>query len=476
MKKTVFMQEKEGSHMRVPGQHAESGRDQTALTFVRLALALANDYQIVYVIRIADDSYVEYAAEGADKTLVRRSAGEDFYRDTVLNGRIQVMPEDQARFLTTLRKENVLAAVQDGATFTLHYRLINSGKPLWHSLKAVRGAGEDSQYVIIGVRNIDAEKRRALAAEAERQRFAEIALALAQRYEVIYHVDLETGAYTEYSASAEYAELHCGNGGTDFFGDTQRNLPLQIYEEDLPMMQHAMQREELLSHLQENGSTMLNYRLLLDGRPQYVTLFAIRPKEDSTHIIIAVANVDAAVRREQEYRAALGTAIDMARRDALTGVKNKHAYTLAAEELDRQIADGSNPPFAVIVCDINGLKEVNDTQGHSAGDAFILAACRLICVIFKHSPVYRIGGDEFAVLLKGEDYENRAALIAQLTETVEENSRCGGVTVAQGVSLWESGKDTCMQDVFERADAAMYEDKREYKQRTAAASAARKTK
>ena len=137
--------------MRVPGQHAESGRDQTALTFVRLALALANDYQIVYVIRIADDSYVEYAAEGSDKTLVRRSAGEDFYRDTVLNGRIQVMPEDQARFLSTLRKENVLAAVQDGATFTLHYRLINSGTPLWHSLKAVRGAGEDSQYVIIGV-------------------------------------------------------------------------------------------------------------------------------------------------------------------------------------------------------------------------------------------------------------------------------------------------------------------------------------
>lgn len=96
-------------------------------------------------------------------------------------------------------------------------------------------------------------------------------------------------------------------------------------------------------------------------------------------------------------------------------------------------------------------------------------------MIFKHSPVYRIGGDEFAVLLKGQDYENRAALITQLTETVKENSRCGGVTVAQGISLWESGKDSCMQDVFERADAAMYEYKREYKQRTAAASAPRKT-
>ena len=88
-----------------------------------------------------------------------------------------------------------------------------------------------------------------------------------------------------------------------------------------------MEKDYLLKNLDESGKIFLNYRLMIDGRPQYVTLFAVRPKEDSDHIIVAVANVDAAKRKELEYQATINSAMDMANRDALTGVKNLHAYT-----------------------------------------------------------------------------------------------------------------------------------------------------
>ena len=166
------------------------------------------------------------------------------------------------------------------------------------------------------------------------------------------------------------------------------------------------------------------------------------------------------MRRELAYREAIGSAMDMASRDALTGVKNKHAYVQAEIELDKQIEAEKAPEFAVVICDVNGLKQINDSKGHTAGDEFIRSACNLICNNFKHSPVFRIGGDEFVALLKGQDFESREHLMEQFSEIMDENKTKGLVTVAAGISVFVSGKDNRLQDVFERADKAMYINKK----------------
>ena len=201
---------------------------------------------------------------------------------------------------------------------------------------------------------------------------------------------------------------------------------------------------------------------MLDGRPQYVTLFAIRPSDDMHHVIIAVSNIDSAKQREIEFRAALGTAIDMANKDALTKVKNKHAYTQAARELDEKSAN-EDIQYAVIVMDINGLKHINDTKGHNAGDEYIKECCHMICTVFKHSPVFRIGGDEFAVLLTGEDYENRERLLDSFKVDVMENRIKGRANLACGMATYDKGLDQNIEAVFERADKAMYENKKIFK-------------
>ncbi len=227
-------------------------------------------------------------------------------------------------------------------------------------------------------------------------------------------------------------------------------------------MAKAMEKQQFVSDLEQTGSTSITYRLMLEGRPQYVTLIAIRPENDMHHVIVAVSNIDAAKQREMEFRAALGTAMDLANKDALTKVKNKHAYTQAAKELDEQSRQ-SDKEYAVIVMDINGLKHVNDTQGHHAGDEYIKASCHIICTVFKHSPVFRIGGDEFVVLLTGEDYENREQLLEYFKDIVISNMKKGLASLASGMATYDKGLDSGIESVFERADRAMYENKKMFK-------------
>ena len=98
---------------------------------------------------------------------------------------------------------------------------------------------------------------------------------------------------------------------------------------------------------------------------------------------------------------------------------------------------------------------------HQAGDQYIRQACMLICNIFKHSPVFRIGGDEFAVISQGGDYEHMDELLEKVREHNRKALLSGDVVIACGMSRFED--DSCVAAVFERADHNMYEDKNDLK-------------
>ena len=146
--------------------------------------------------------------------------------------------------------------------------------------------------------------------------------------------------------------------------------------------------------------------------------------------------------------------------DSMTGVKNKRAYSLKEQAMNEEILNGSLHEFAVVVCDVNGLKKINDTLGHKAGDEYICNACRIVCEIYKHSPVYRIGGDEFLAVLTGHDYEIRTELMQALHDSALIHIEDGGVVVSGGISEFMPGDDTDFHSVFVRADHRMYEEKK----------------
>ena len=86
----------------------------------------------------------------------------------------------------------------------------------------------------------------------------------------------------------------------------------------------------------------------------------------------------------------------------------------------------------------------------------------IVCKTFKHSPVFRVGGDEFAVISQGDDYENIEELLGVIAAQNEKARKDGGIVIACGMARYE--KDACVASVFERADERMYENKSSLKE------------
>ncbi len=157
--------------------------------------------------------------------------------------------------------------------------------------------------------------------------------------------------------------------------------------------------------------------------------------------------------------------------DALTHVRNKGAFEKMAKELQEQIDNGSEKPeFAIGAFDCDSLKIINDKYGHDKGDAYLNTACNTISNVFKHSPVFRIGGDEFAVILRKDDYLNMETLSKQFDIASETTNASAAsepweyVCVSKGFAVFDQDKDNTVNEVLQRADKLMYENKRERKE------------
>lgn len=186
------------------------------------------------------------------------------------------------------------------------------------------------------------------------------------------------------------------------------------------------------------------------------------------HIIFAVQDISNEKRQILELQDALNYANQKAYADGLTGVKNVTAYKEYTALID-DVIENSEADFAVAIFDINGLKYVNDNYGHEKGNMLIIDACRCICRAFKHSPVFRIGGDEFVAIIENADIEQlnncRRNLEQQFEQINEMYPDYYCVSAAMGIVRYDSKKHSCYDEVFKKADAAMYENKQEMKRK-----------
>ena len=164
-----------------------------------------------------------------------------------------------------------------------------------------------------------------------------------------------------------------------------------------------------------------------------------------------------------------GKMAELANKDALTGVRNKIAYDTQVAVLNDRIRRKEETIFGLAMVDLNYLKNINDDYGHESGDHALIKLCNIICTIFGHSPVYRVGGDEFVILFRGPDYERSAELIAEFNAKIEDLSADKDllpeeqVSAAIGYAEFDPEHDTSVDDVFNRADKAMYVRKKEMK-------------
>jgi diguanylate cyclase (GGDEF)-like protein len=154
--------------------------------------------------------------------------------------------------------------------------------------------------------------------------------------------------------------------------------------------------------------------------------------------------------------------------DPLTGLLNRQALDMRMAELEQQ-AGLSGGSVCAIVADLDHFKAVNDTYGHERGDA-VLQACAydMRKALRSFELIYRLGGEEFVVLLPGLDLRRGLGVANRLREAVESSKPDGlELTMSLGVAV-ATGEEVCQEPLLRAADEALYRAKREGRNRVAA--------
>jgi len=186
-------------------------------------------------------------------------------------------------------------------------------------------------------------------------------------------------------------------------------------------------------------------------------------------VIVAQHRMIRAKREVEESHHQVDVLSERVYTDALTSVKNKGGFNEFITDIQKRIDNKEQSEFAIVILDCDDLKHVNDQYGHDKGDVFIKTTSRLICSVFEDGSIFRIGGDEFAVVLQGKDYQNRKELTQLFEKKAEDIISSAKNTweqprVTLGMAEYEPKSDSSVDDVIRRADKAMYANKHTRKQ------------
>jgi hypothetical protein len=250
-------------------------------SYAYIARALAADYFNLFYVNIDTEKFIEYSSDVGREELAMERHGNDFFKQARRDAMFLLYPEDREPFVAAFTKENILSKIEEQGTFTLTYRLYNDGNPIFVNMKIMRML-EDSRHLIMGVSNVDTQmKQKELL---DRIRESEIAfsriMALSGSYICLYTVDVESDRYVEYKSTPGFKGLGFARQGEDFFEACITNGSEVVYKDDLPMYLANVTKENILKNVRENGIYELEYRLMLDGKPQDVKFKAALVNEN----------------------------------------------------------------------------------------------------------------------------------------------------------------------------------------------------
>ncbi len=273
---------------------------------------------------------------------------------------------------------------------------------------------------------------------------------------VLYHKDQPQGSVFQPNPEFREMEIFLANGMW---------LGLAI-----PLSRVYENRNRIVMHL---ITAILIVAMLISVVSISLASKAIRPLAGMTEAAKRIASGDLNVKISYESGNELGLLVRSIRemaaklevyvyRDKLTGVRNAASYAVKRMELEERRQSKPDIKYGVVIFDANFLKKVNDKYGHEAGNELIRRVADIITKVFADSLVYRVGGDEFAAILEGADYEDREALLQKFDETTAtEYLLFAGdkieISVARGLGIHESGMD--FADVTKNADDEMYKHK-----------------
>ena len=247
-----------------------------SITYANIAKALAADYFDLFYVDLETETFYEYSSKRGSEDIAMERRDTNFFSKARHDAVKYLHPDDAGDFAAIFTKENVVRDLNEHGMFTVYYRLMLNGIPVYVNMKAVR-TEDDPRHIIIGVSNVDSKlKQKKMVEKINRTHsvFSRI-LALSSEYYSIYWVDPDTGAYTEYSANRTYRSFELPQQGEDIFSEAiEENYKNVIAQEDWESFRSSFNRENVLDGIHRNDIYTLQYRIIVDGKVVPVTLRA----------------------------------------------------------------------------------------------------------------------------------------------------------------------------------------------------------
>ena len=438
----------------------EPSADQE-MSYSYIAKTLSDDYIKLFVVDLDTDEYTELINDstGVGATATRRGTG--YFSNSYANLKGHVYEDDVDEFLVNVTKENVEKAIAETGVFSYTYRRYYDSEPRYVNFRAVKLNNKFNQ-LMVGLTDVDQrvkQEREVSIAREEHIAFSRIA-SISGDIIAVFTIDIDSGRFQVFNFQGEKKEEYIRY--SDFFKMSEKYGLDNVHPDDLEGYLENFTKDKILETIKEDGLFFYDFRSKVNGKMIYTRAKGAIRKEEGDKLIVGMIDVDSQIKKEKEYVMNLAAAKRSASMDELTGVRNKRSFDDTKGQLDESIDDGVSPEFALAVFDLNGLKQVNDTLGHQAGDRYIKKGCDIICKTFKHSPVFRIGGDEFAVVVQGEDLEDADYLMDKISRINKKNLKAGDVVIAGGLARYSDERS--VTEVFERADKIMYINKKKLKE------------
>lgn len=261
--------------------------DINSMDFLQVAQTLSSDYISIYCINMDSGYFIEYGREFSDVELNIKSSGHDFFDIGQADLYDTIYEEDHDLFINSFTKEKLEKSIELYGTYNLTYRQVIDGAAVYVNLKAVK-MNQDEPYIIIGINNIDAQIRYQKELDhikEERLSYTRV-MALAGNFICIISVDPDTLHYHEYRATEDYDSLGLSKIGEDFFTDCINQSDRVIYPQDLDFFKASLNKDKVLRDIKANGEFSMIYRLMLNGKPEYMNLKAVMVEEESKRTLV----------------------------------------------------------------------------------------------------------------------------------------------------------------------------------------------
>lgn len=478
--------------------------DGQEATYESIARTLASDYFRLYYVDLDTEQFIEYSSGIGWEELSVERHGEDFFQMIRKDARERIFEEDIENFVFSFTRENIERALREQGTFTLTYRQNTQDGPVHVNLKAMQMQGEENKLVI-GISMIeeqvklqDGYERSVISNAISGTEAARIGTASLDTVSFVVKACvklMETGDFTEHIRDvlkdiSDYSQadavrillLDPKNETTQMFAEAFRggvipekrqqitNLPYAVVAgwERLTGENNAIiiENEEDMNRIEKEdpfwidsmrGAGLSSLVLVPLRRSDhtlgyiYVTNFNTRKTGRIKELVELVSFFISSEIENYLVRIELETLSNF---DELTGLKNRYAMLTRVRKREKEEAEDS---FGLLTMDLNGLKRLNDTEGHFAGDALIIRTANFLREALGEEDLYRIGGDEFIKIYPGiskEEYEEKTDLFRK--EAVPES----GISLAIGTAWSAASGDA--ESVFYVADQNMYADKKAF--------------